>query len=35
MGISSSSFVIDNDTGSEIDVIVVLGDDWAAQNPMP
>ncbi len=35
MGISSSNIVNDVDPGGEIDIIVVLGDDWAAQNPMP
>lgn len=35
MGITSSNIVNDVDPGGEIDIIVVLGDDWAAQNPIP
>ena len=35
MGVTSSNIVNDEDPGGEIDIIVVLGDDWAAQNPMP
>jgi len=35
MGVTSSNIVNDENPGGEIDIIVVLGDDWAAQNPMP
>ncbi|MEA3326640.1 MAG: LCP family protein [Chloroflexota bacterium] len=35
MGITSNNIIKDDDAGGEIDIIVVLGDDWAAQNPMP
>ena len=35
MSITPYSISIDYDPTSEVDIVIVLGDDWAADNPMP
>jgi len=35
MGLTSTNIVNDTSAVGEIDIILVIGDDWAAQNPMP
>jgi hypothetical protein len=35
MGITRYSIFFEYDPASPIDVVVILGDDWAGNNPMP
>jgi len=35
MKITPYSIVLQYDPNSQVDVLVILGDDWAGNNPMP
>jgi hypothetical protein len=35
MGITRYSIFFEYDPASPIDVVVIVGDDWSANNPMP